>query len=351
MRKRSILLAAVVSLTTIALAAPVAMADPTGAPTTRTLVGVGSDTTQDVMNALSNVPASGSRTIGSYDAVGGATLPALKTAVTSSNEAADCSGIARPVGSGAGVSALKAERGLAATDANGVRRPCIDFARSSSGPNPVTGSPTLTWIPFAGDQVTVATREDTLLPASFTTAQLTSIYNCTAAATQSQNGNPPAIVPVLPQSNSGTRKFFLAQIMVTTPGSCVQSTTTTIENNGAQFTDPRDLFPYSVAQYNSQYYKVVTDVTGSMRLRQVNSQIPGTSSFPFKREVYNVVPTSELNDPAIQATFVGTGDPGDICNQSATIQRYGFSLVSDCGTTTLVGDVDPGGGDLPGPQA
>ncbi len=353
-RKRNILMVVGAITAALALTAPAALADPSGAPATRVLVGVGSDTTQDVLNALSNIPASGSRTIGSFDATGASPLPATKAAITGS----DCTGLARPVGSGNGVAALRNERTAAA---GAARRPCFDFARSSANQSQDAANAGfgLTWIPFAGDQVTYVTRRDSALPTNLTTAQLASIYNCTAAGTIS---NPPTILPLLPQSGSGTRSFFLASIGVTTPGSCVSSVDPTnpaaqlIENNGLRLTDTRYLAPYSVAQFNAQYYKSVSDVRGTTEMRRVNSTLPNTSTFSFRREVFNVVPTSELTDPAVSSVFVGANDPTDICNQPTVITTFGFSELpaGRCGQIDPALQSSTGGPssvDLPGPVA
>jgi ABC-type phosphate transport system substrate-binding protein len=353
-RKRNVLMVVGAVAAALALAAPAAVADPSGNPTTRVLVGVGSDTTQDVLNALSNVPASGSRTIGSFDATGASPLPATKGAVAGS----DCTGLARPVGSGNGVAALRNER-TAAAAAN--RRPCFDFARSSANQSQDAANAGfgLTWIPFAGDQVTYVTRRDSALPTTLSTAQLAAIYNCTAAGTIS---NPPTILPLLPQAGSGTRSFFLASIGVTTPGACVSSADPTnpanqlIENSGDRLTDPRYLVPYSVAQFNSQYYKSVADVRGVTEMRRANGTLPNTPTFSFKREVFNVVPTSELGDPAVSSVFVGADNPTDICNQTDVITRFGFTALAAgrCGQIDPLLQSSTGGpssGDLPGPVA
>ena len=59
MRKRSLLLAAGVCMATLTLTIGTAMADPNGTPTFRQLAGVGAETTQGVMNALSDKVSNG----------------------------------------------------------------------------------------------------------------------------------------------------------------------------------------------------------------------------------------------------------------------------------------------------
>ena len=57
----------------LTLVVSTAVADPVGPPTYRDLAGVGSDTTQGVMDAMSNAITdnSGTKILGSYDAGGG----------------------------------------------------------------------------------------------------------------------------------------------------------------------------------------------------------------------------------------------------------------------------------------
>ena len=95
------------------------------------LAGVGSDTTDPVMDALSGAINGGS-TIGNYNA-----LPAGNIQ-TQSDPA--CT-IARPNGSKAGRLALDA--------AVTAGKNCLQFARSSAGlPSPVDVTNPLTWVPF-----------------------------------------------------------------------------------------------------------------------------------------------------------------------------------------------------------
>ena len=84
-----------------------ALADPPSGtnPTVNDIVGVGSDTTQDVVNALSVAynaqAAAGAPQVYSWDAFG-ANLPAGNITTK-----AGCTSMPRPNGSGAGIGALK----------------------------------------------------------------------------------------------------------------------------------------------------------------------------------------------------------------------------------------------------
>ncbi|MFI6058428.1 hypothetical protein [Streptomyces sp. NPDC051286] len=302
-----------------ALSAPAFANPPAG--NFRVLAGVGSDTTQDVMNGLGNAIDNGSL-IASYDATG--TSP-IKT------RAVGCE-IARPNGSSAGINALR--------NAVDNKTGCLDFARSSRG---VADSSTtdLTWIPFGKDAVTYAVRGDSALPKALTKAQLVNIYTC---KTKSLNGVP--LTPLLPQSGSGTRSFFLGQLGLTesTFGSCVDDTVQ--EHNGEALDSAGDIAPYSVAQYIAQGNEIpgVVDRRGAAVLGSLNGVQPqladGTlnTAFPFNRDIYNVVPTAKVTgaDPTMTAAFVGS--TSKVCAQTAVIKTYGFGTIANCGDTTLKGE-------------
>ncbi|GGN25136.1 substrate-binding domain-containing protein [Streptomyces fuscichromogenes] len=305
-----------------ALAAPAAHADPSSATDYRQLAGVGSDTTQDVMNALGNaITNSNGKVIASWNATGAGPITTKATG--------SCT-ITRPDGSGAGITALN----TALDGSTG----CVDFARSSRGPNNTTTTD-LTFIPYAKDAVSWVKQDGSALPDDLTTAQLKAIYECTLTSL-----NGVTITPILPQSASGTRAFFLSSIGVTTPGSCVTSDSTVQENDGSIVDSAGDVFPYSVAQYTAQETSVVDDRRGDAVLGSVNGQVPRNEddlslnlSFPYLRNVYNVVPTAKLSDSLIASTFVGTGSK--VCTNTGTITDYGFgTLGSDCGSTTLKGE-------------
>jgi hypothetical protein len=124
----------------------------------------------------------------------------------------------RPNGSGAGYKLLVAD--TATTGANaGKGLGYIDFSRSSSsqGSNVLFDSVQVGTDPLA--MLTAATTDAVAL----TKAQLTSIYLCNTTDWSAVGGTAGTIIPLLPQIGSGTRKSFLAAIAVTTPGTCVQN--------------------------------------------------------------------------------------------------------------------------------
>ncbi|MFG2920662.1 hypothetical protein ACGFYA_03990 [Streptomyces sp. NPDC048305] len=287
----------------LGIMSPVASADPADPTDYRVLAGAGSDTTQDVVNALGEV-IDGGTLIASYNATGSSTV---KT------RAAGCS-IARPNGSSAGITALVADI------ANNTG--CIDFARSSRGVK--TSGTNLTFIPFAEDQVTIAVRDDSALNDNLdlTSAQLKSIYECNTTTLDGVT-----LTPLLPQAGSGTRSFFLDSIGNPELGSCVGEMQ---EHNGVELDSAGDIAPYSVSQYNAQVNGAVFDRHGDTVLGAIDGG-------QFSRDVYNVVPTTELTDPVIDATFVGTDSK--VCSETDVIEFYGFTTIgADCGSTALKGN-------------
>lgn len=319
-----------------------AFADPAPATDYRTLAGVGSDTTQDVMNGLAQAitTADGKKIIASWDARG---TERIKT-----KDAARCD-ILRPNGSGAGRSALKLSETPGSATAG-----CIDFARSSSSTALVEGG-TGTWIPFGVDAVTYAVNENSDLPRNLTNVQLERVYQC---LTDNIAGEP--VTPLLIQSGSGTRAFWNQKVGITETEiangdyPCLQSL-----NNGVQEHDGSALegnnnylLPFSVAQFLAQSNAgtVVDGVTvdvqdrrGAAVLGSVNGVSPTTAegnlntAFPYSRDVYNVVPTADLGAAAIDQVF--TGADSLLCAKSPVIQAYGFGVTPACGSTDLTGNL------------
>ena len=352
----------VVALATAALTIPAvlmaggaAFADPSGAPTYRKLVGVGSDTTEEVMNSLADAiivdpdgagPEGTQKVLGSFNATGGAfeakdpaALPAGAT--TCSYAAYNPAGSGnngpgvRASGSSAGRSRLL--ESLTPTD---PRVGCLDFARSSSL-NQAAATPNLTYIPFALDGLTYAVRADSSISRTLSLASLKTIYQCGAGS---------AFIPTLPQAGSGTRSSWLSLLGLTeaTKGACVVDTyvdpadglTKSVqEHDGRALVDPKMLVAYSAAQYSAQSVGSVTDKRGRAVLGGIGgvpSQGPNSGG-AGARLMYNIVPTSRVNssDPAdalLKQVFVGPN--AEVCKQPAVIAKNGFGPITNCGDTS-----------------
>ena len=302
-----------------------AFADPTGTPTYRQLAGVGSDTTQDVMNAMANViTIGGVKVLGSYNAVGTATI--------ATKAAAACQTVARANGSGAGRTALL--NSLTAADG------CLDWSRSSSL-NVTASTPGLTYIPYAIDGVSYAITPSSGVPRGLALLDLQAIYKCDPAYV----GTAPnfTITPVLPQAGSGTRSFWETQMGITDANvnagayPCIINGTKNgvlIEEHSGTVLDDKSLVPFSIPQYNSQSYGLVADKRGSAMLGVIGGTYPNllNTSFSVKREVYNVIPTADVAVAPWSTVFVGATSL--VCTNTATIQTYGIGLDPACGDTT-----------------
>lgn len=370
-----------------------AIADPADSSTFGTLVGVGSDTTQDIMNGISTaVGGTGGLRIASYDAVG-------SEKITTRNGGTE---IFRPNGSSNGRDVLRVAIGNSTTASLTVNNTPyswttadslgqVDFARSSSGASAQVANGVLTYIPFALDAVTYATSEDSVIPnltkGSSTDpivnnvgeATLWSIYNgrVTKVVTDADgdylkvvNNDYVAqagetLTPIhalIPQAGSGTRSFWIQQVGITE----TQITQATVpvkdtygeglpvqEHNGAAVAnDPGALVPFSIGQWVSQANELpgVTDRRNAAVLRSLNGQAPTSGAgtdfelnagyTAITRKVYNIVPSALADDPnsKINWAFVGTGSL--VCSQKDVIKAYGFGLLTGtganaCGDTTV----------------
>ncbi|MFJ1701945.1 hypothetical protein [Kitasatospora sp. NPDC088346] len=298
-----------------------AQADPGGF---RPLAGVGSDTTQGVMNALANaVTVNGQKVIGSYDAVGSSTI--------TTKAATACQNLARPNGSGAGRTALLNEL----NKGNG----CLDFSRSSSL-NLAASTPGLTYIPFAVDGVTYAVSAGSSVPLDLSVADLHAIYSCDPGYV----GTAPnySIRPLLPQAGSGTRSFWESTVGITEADvaagryPCISDTKggKKIEEHDGRVLDTASLVPFSIAQYIAQSSGTLADIRGTAQLGNVNG-VPSVllnTGAAAVRDVYNVIPTSKVGVSPWSDAFVG-GTSG-ICQQTALIKQYGFGANANCGDTS-----------------
>ncbi|MEV4557262.1 substrate-binding domain-containing protein [Kitasatospora sp. NPDC049285] len=301
-----------------------AQADPTGAPQYRLLAGVGSDTTQGVMNAIANaVTLNGQKIIGSYDAVGTPTINTKSTAA--------CQGLNRPNGSGAGRTALVNEL----NKGNG----CLDFSRSSSL-NLAAVTPGLTYVPFAVDGVTYAVSAGSALPLDLSTADLHAIYSCDPGYVGT--GPNYDIHPLLPQAGSGTRSFWESVVGITeadvTSGKypCVSDTKggKKIEEHDGRVLDTNSLVPFSIAQYIAQSSATIADLRGTAQLGNING-VPSVllnTNAAATRDVYNVIPTAKVGVSPWSDAFVGSG--ALVCQQTAVIKQYGFGVNANCGDTS-----------------
>ncbi|MEV5848036.1 Ig-like domain repeat protein [Streptomyces sp. NPDC051985] len=375
LRSSAAFVAAAVVAGGLALATP-AVADP-DAGAFRQLVGVGSDTTQDVLNALAGDTVNGTSYsatavksttgagIASYDAIEpgtGSTTSTIKTRT-------DGPSFLRPNGSGNGRLALsEALTGDKYPTSAGVSiSGQVDFARSSGGPS--ASGTALTYIPMARDAVGVAVKGSAL--DTLTADQLHDIYSGTVTTVNGQT-----VHPRIPQAGSGTRKFFLAAIGLT--DATLSPNVTTVQENqaNAALTEDGALVPFSVGSWIAQNNGVSPDYsttavaagghlaaiqlpgdTGATSpVTTVNGKLSPVTAYydnsTFGRDVYNVVPsraidsTSIFFDKDLYDVFVTSGSHTAALASDAAeavIAKFGFVNESYNGSVSVAKHAKLGG--------
>jgi hypothetical protein len=360
-----------------ALACSVGAVAPAFADPVRPYAAVGSDTIQDVWNGLTNDSTAVAPSIASYNATSGGVAYQLIQTKTGGDW------FSRPNGSGDGAKALSAAwdpsfptqlwnpTGSAPATLN---HQDVDFSRSSSGPNAGTG---LNYSAFARDAVSVAYFKQSGMGAgmNFTTNQLKELYSGVDDASDNVvtfdgSGNPlvngTAVHVLIPQQSSGTRKFFLGAIGVTTLASYISDPAAPggiPENNGTPLDTAGDIIPFSAAQWISQNTgKAVNTLSSNLDIATINgktavtgsgasaapgtlfgtknlsgdySDTPGSGVGVFERDTYVVYPTAYTGGSATgkQTTLVSIlsgNSAGQIGSTSgkATIRAYGFGTLS-----------------------
>jgi hypothetical protein len=323
----------------IALSSAVAITPAFADPVSNSYVAVGSDTLDASMNALTNgtnatgstvrIKAAGAA-IGSFDAFGSATIQTKSGGPF----------FTRPSGSGAGVNALIASVkgstfGTPAVNIAGQ----VDIARSSSGPGAnANAAGKLIYVPYARDAVAYAYYPDPAHPAdldNLTTAQLKSLYQ-----TGTQVIGSTTVTPLIPQASSGTRKFFLSAIGVSTDATCGMSTctTSTLPENDASVLTPGTVIPFSAANWIAQANGVAQSTipaSGVVKLGAPDSIAPftgtGTSLVPdaafytsaYGRDTYLVVEYARID------TASATYDPvlAGLVNSTSVASLTNFSTL------------------------
>jgi hypothetical protein len=367
----------------VAVAATPAVADPVPATDYRQLTVVGSDTTQDLVNAL-GATVGGGTVFSSWDA-----RPPAGATTTIKTKATGCEFL-RPNGSSAGRRALRASEGEDIgggvgvwPDATGVNiQGCVDFSRSSSyggGSNPQsTGN--YVYIPTGVDALTLAVHEDGDLPFNWSFAQIQRVYKCFDTQVA---GNP--VVPRLVQAGSGTWEFWTqpARMAITENEislgdyPCLAPNGVPLhprvqEHDGTALTgNPTHVVPFGAGPFVSQTNKAVIEANipnQTIQDRRGPAHLVGVSTtstpttqpivsgvlnvnfpVPLRRDVYNVVPARRLSEPLFQSTFVGPNSA--VCSVTVNVNGqprrvtellgFGFRptfnspLDANCGYTDL----------------
>ena len=318
-------------------------------PVSNSYVLAGSDTLQDSTNALINGTGITTSNVRVLAAFGSASIQTKPGGVY----------FARPAGSGDGVHALQASIDGTSFSISGNSTPAVpipgavDIARSSGGPTNPNASGRLAFVPYGRDAVSYAYKGGSAALASIPTADLKLIYQCDAT-TLAAYGTP---TPVLPQTSSGTRKFFLTAIGSPALGSCVvngvRAGDAVQENDGSQI-NANEIIPFSVASYYAQSTNVAQNRTnGSTLGTPLGATTPLSAGAPnpayysdthWGRDTYLVVEFARLaTDPGL-AALVDPTKAKSLTNFSsgnatagAVKAKYGFLAPS---STTVIRAAD-----------
>jgi len=321
----------------VALGSPsTSYADPTGPPPFRDLAGVGSGTTQGVMDAISDVvvspggpgfPPAGTKLIGSYDADGPPTIVTKDPAVNPG-----CS-MSRPSGSTAGLQVFDASLNPLSPTAG-----CLQFVRSFSGP--VATTHPMTWLPFVIDTVDFAVNKLSNLPKQLARNDLIAIYTCTI----------PGVNAYLPPLDSDTSKIFLGFLGIPL-FPCVHLTkdgVPILEHDGRVLNgDANGIVPISIANNIAQGAGTLPDIRGNSILGAIDINLTDPTNVPandlppyeiptgtadsapgwpagptgLQHTYFNVVATAQLSNPEIANVF--SGPSPQVCQQ-LIIKQFGF---------------------------
>ena len=349
---------------------------------------VGSDTVENVYDQFAL--DEGANLIGSWDAVDPVNQTVGET-ITPNNALGGQCAFTRPDGSGQGENALRKSYFPSTTAAQLATPPgpgCIDWSRSSSGPGTDQRNDGIfVFIPFAIDAVTggissAATAQFTTETNLLTVAQLTTLYDNCQNVTMPDgtvldpNGTATTgqlnIDLYLPQSGSGTAKFWASKTGGWTPGSgepsCIHQSIVSgpdmgdivEENDGTDVTsDPTGYTPFSVAQWISQNDNCNNapacgvNRLHSLVLTDINSIAPivnGEENLnqAFTREVYDIIPYANVtsgmtgyNSQEAQLLASSSTLASVLCRDVITITNFGFQLLPSnsstydaCGATT-----------------
>ncbi|WP_295853210.1 substrate-binding domain-containing protein [uncultured Microbacterium sp.] len=329
--------AAVAAALGIVMAGAAIAAPANAEPVSNSYTLVGSDTLQDVVNALTNgTDVTGARvrvtannqTVGSFDSFGSSAIQAKPGGEF----------FGRPSGSGQGLNALSASisgttyTGNAAIPKKNITGQ-VDIARSSSGwgnnEDPTNGK--LAYVPFGRDALGFAYKGGTSAWAHLTFDQIKGVY---AGTITSIDGVP--IKPILPQISSGTRKFFLKALTGSETGAAPgvsagtergqYSNTSTAENDGTVL-QAGEIIPFSVANWVAQS-NGATGVNTTANVSFGGAQgstdpftvadgklVPNAAYYSdatFGRDTYLIVERARItaNDPKYDAALAALVKPG-----------------------------------------
>jgi len=345
------------------------------APYSTDAVGVGSDTVQNIGNFLADGDTGGVlgyngagniNRVFSFDAtpdandragyLQGSTLSAPKGLNPTVVLRAGTSPVLRPNGSGSGITALNLDK-TAPNFINFVRSSRLPKASEQTTAQANLGT-TLHPVRISTEDLTMAAATTTNAPAALTTAQLVSIYECSATKWTDVGGTSTnTIIPILPQSGSGTFGTFDADLRAVKPGLVYGTCTVTDEENDpssiTKSPAPADTIdPFSSgrkALFDSGYFKDPTVKFGNppVALASGIQLLRGTGSYNNTRGLYIIFRDSDLSSTVpfqpggtknlVQTLFLNPGGSAPFVNSGS-----GRALITSGGTTPAFKDCGAG---------
>ena len=320
----SAVLAGAVALTALGLGplAGSASADPTFTPDATDVVGVGSDTTEFALAFLADGTTVGGAPVAGYNAgrTSGRLVSWNATGTSPISLREGHAAVTRPNGSGAG----KAELFGGGNDTD------VNFARSSSSLSTTEVGASLWQVPFAVDGLKMAVRAaGSNAPAFISPADVLAIYKGDKTTWDQVGGSSGATIhPLIPQTGSGTRTFFLAQLQALNGGTAPTlggGVHETQEHSDADIKDDADaLAPFSTGR---------AATTPTIALLGGNN----VGGFEATRALYNVVRQADLSASWFAPIF---GPSGFICSNAAKplVEAAGFGQLATAANGGVCGE-------------
>lgn len=311
------------------------------------VVGVGSDTVQFGLDFLTNGDSAGdpgfnasaaTRRVYSFDATGeacGVATPSAQVVLRANTKP-----VARPNGSGAGITAINNDNGATET-INFVRASRLPTGQEQINANGVGG---LHVYQIATDDLRIAVSQKvtTHAPATISTSDLVKIYTGAITTWSQVQGYTGAfgantIHPVLPQAGSGTRNFFLADLTAANGGVTVPGTYSGIEVG--QEHDPTliendadAISPFSLGKINLMN----SNYCGANYLNVVTTLNPTAGNYGSTRGLYVLVRQRDVADTTGAFGIPFPWQPGGTKNWVQTLFAGTTSLVARGSSAPLI---------------
>jgi ABC-type phosphate transport system substrate-binding protein len=294
------------------------------APSTSDVIGIGSDTVQNITNFLAdgdNVGGSGYNSTGpknrlvSFDAtpdqndragyLNGSTNASLKALNPTIVLRQGLQPVQRPNGSGAGINALLADGGHVLDYVRMSRLPTVAEQNTATAK---AGVGALRVVKIATDDLQIAVNKtaSNAPAAGLTAAQLVGIYQCTTTDWATVGGTAGTPIPIIPQTGSGTRSSFLADLQAANGGTAVTlggCVVTTEENDPTSITGSASpvntIAPFSAgrkALYDSGYFNNPANAFQATQVPLTSgvNLLPGGTMYHNNRNLYIVFRNSDV---------------------------------------------------------